>query len=83
MQCADKFNEYHCHSKDQLSPLVQTYCTQLEQCLQRSMTGQQTKIAVGVYGEIINAFIEPLTLKSMVNCRLSTVNSFHLIKYMS
>ncbi|KAI9498240.1 Di-sulfide bridge nucleocytoplasmic transport domain-containing protein [Zychaea mexicana] len=66
MQCAQKYRENQCDLYAH-QPFFGTFCNQWEQCMKRDLRGiGRAKITMTVYGELINALVEPLTVKAML-----------------
>ncbi|KAI8142625.1 Di-sulfide bridge nucleocytoplasmic transport domain-containing protein [Fennellomyces sp. T-0311] len=66
MQCAQKFRDNQCDLYAH-KHFFGSFCNQWEQCMKRDLRGVgRAKLTMTVYGEMINALVEPLTFKAML-----------------
>ncbi|KAI9476212.1 MAG: Di-sulfide bridge nucleocytoplasmic transport domain-containing protein [Benjaminiella poitrasii] len=67
--CHQNYVNHHC-GPELKGAIWQSFCDEWDRCrnYRASMEGK-TKIAAQVFGELMNGFVEPLSLKAMVNIR--------------
>lgn len=64
--CAREFKENKCE-RDSRVPAMETVCNSWEKCMQRDpYKVGRSRLSAGVFAEIVNSFIEPISLKSIV-----------------
>ena len=68
--CAREFKENKCERGSRV-PAMETVCNNWEKCMQRDpYTVGRSRLSAGMFAEIVNGFIEPISLKSMVRKNL-------------
>ena len=64
--CAREFKENRCE-RDTRVPAMETVCNNWEKCMQRDpYKVGRSRLSAGMFAEIVNSFIEPISLKAMV-----------------
>ena len=64
--CAREFKENKCE-RDSRVPAMETVCDNWERCMQRDpYKVGRSRLSAGMFAEIVNSFIEPISLKAMV-----------------
>lgn len=64
--CAREFKENKCE-RDSRVPAMETVCNRWEKCMQRDpYKVGRSRLSAGMFAEIVNSFIEPISLKAMV-----------------
>ena len=77
--CAREFKENKCE-RDSRVPAMETVCNNWEQCMQRDpYKVGRSRLSAGMFAEIVNGFIEPISLKAIV-CSFSSTLSFAALK---
>ena len=70
--CAREFKENKCE-RDSRVPAMETVCNNWEQCMQRDpYKVGRSRLSAGVFAEIVNSFIEPISVKAIV-CLFSSI----------
>ena len=73
--CAREFNENKCE-RDSRVPAMETVCNSWERCMQRDpYKVGRSRLSAGMFAEVVNSFIEPISLKAIVRLlpRLSSL----------
>ncbi|KAI9271614.1 Di-sulfide bridge nucleocytoplasmic transport domain-containing protein [Phascolomyces articulosus] len=66
LQCTQSYQENQCDLYGH-QPFFGTFCNQWFACMNRDLRGVgRAKIMMTVYGELVNALVEPLTIKAML-----------------
>lgn len=77
--CAREFKENKCE-RDSRVPAMETVCNSWEKCMQRDpYKVGRSRLSAGMFAEIVNSFIEPISLKAIVRS-FSSVLSFASLK---
>ena len=64
--CAREFKENKCE-RDSRVPAMETVCNNWERCMQRDpYKVGRSRLSAGMFAEIVNSFIEPISLKAIV-----------------
>lgn len=64
--CAREFKENRCE-RDSRVPAMETVCNNWEKCMQRDpLKVGRSRLSAGMFAEIFNSFIEPISMKAMV-----------------
>jgi len=64
--CAHEFKENRC-DRDSRVPAMETVCNNWEKCMQRDpLKVGRSRLSAGMFAEIFNGFIEPISLKAIV-----------------
>ena len=64
--CAREFKENRCE-RDSRVPAMETVCNNWERCMQRDpYKVGRSRLSAGMFAEIVNSFIEPISLKAIV-----------------
>lgn len=64
--CAREFKENKCE-RDSRVPAMETVCNSWEKCMQRDpYKVGRSRLSAGMFAEIVNSFIEPISLKAIV-----------------
>lgn len=64
--CAQHFKENRCE-RDSRVPAMETVCNNWEKCMQRDpYKVGRSRLSAGMFAEIFNSFIEPISLKAIV-----------------
>ena len=64
--CAREFKENKCE-RDSRVPAMETVCNNWEKCMQRDpLKVGRSRLSAGMFAEIFNSFIEPISMKAMV-----------------
>lgn len=64
--CAREFKENKCE-RDSRVPAMETVCNRWEKCMQRDpYKVGRSRLSAGMFAEIVNSFIEPISLKAMI-----------------
>lgn len=64
--CAREFKENKCE-RDSRVPAMETVCNNWEKCMQRDpYKVGRSRLSAGMFAEIVNSFIEPISLKAIV-----------------
>ena len=64
--CAREFKENKCE-RDSRVPAMETVCNNWEQCMQRDpYKVGRSRLSAGMFAEIVNSFIEPISVKAIV-----------------
>ena len=64
--CAREFKENKCE-RDSRVPAMETVCDNWEQCMQRDpYKVGRSRLSAGIFAEIVNSFIEPISVKAIV-----------------
>ena len=70
--CAHEFKENRCE-RDTRVPAMETVCNNWEKCMQRDpLKVGRSRLTAGMFAEIFNGFIEPISLKAIVRIILPT-----------
>lgn len=70
--CAREFKENKCE-RDSRVPAMETVCNNWEKCMQRDpYKVGRSRLSAGMFAEIVNSFIEPISLKAIVRSHLPT-----------
>lgn len=70
--CAREFKENRCE-RDSRVPAMETVCNSWEKCMQRDpYKVGRSRLSAGMFAEIVNSFIEPISLKAIV-CSFSSL----------
>lgn len=65
--CAREFKENKCE-RDSRVPAMETVCNSWERCMQRDpYKVGRSRLSAGMFAEIVNSFIEPISLKAIVS----------------
>lgn len=65
--CAHEFKENRC-DRDSRVPAMETVCNSWEKCMQRDpLKVGRSRLSAGMFAEIFNGFIEPISLKAIVS----------------
>ena len=73
--CAREFKENKCE-RDSRVPAMETVCNNWEQCMQRDpYKVGRSRLSAGMFAEIVNSFIEPISVKAIVCLFSSTLFS--------
>lgn len=73
--CAREFKENKCE-RDSRVPAMETVCNNWEKCMQRDpYKVGRSRLSAGMFAEIVNSFIEPISLKAIVRSLPSTLAS--------
>lgn len=73
--CAREFTENKCE-RDSRVPATETVCNSWEKCMQRDpYKVGRSRLSAGLFAEIVNSFIEPISLKTIV-CSFSSTLFF-------
>lgn len=65
--CAHEFNENRCDRASRV-PAMETVCNNWEKCMQRDpLKVGRSRLSAGMFAEIFNGFIEPISLKAIVS----------------
>lgn len=71
--CARQYTENKCAPETRV-PAMETVCTNWEKCMNRDTRAlSRAKISVGMWAEIFNSFVEPISWKTMV-CSMLTLH---------
>lgn len=66
--CAHGFNENRCDRASRI-PAMEMVCNNWEKCMQRDpLKVGRSRLSAGMFAEIFNGFIEPISLKAIVGC---------------
>ncbi|KAI7858545.1 Di-sulfide bridge nucleocytoplasmic transport domain-containing protein [Circinella umbellata] len=67
IQCFKKYQENQCDLYGH-QPFFSHFCNQWQQCMNRDLGAgiARTKMIMMAYGEMVNALVEPLTIKAML-----------------
>ncbi|KAL9073682.1 MAG: hypothetical protein Q9161_002720 [Pseudevernia consocians] len=64
--CAREFKENKCE-RDSRVPAMETVCNNWEKCMQRDpYKVGRSRLSAGMFAEIVNSFIEPISLKAII-----------------
>ena len=64
--CAREFKENRCE-RDSRVPAMETVCNNWERCMQRDpYKVGRSRLSAGMFAEIVNSFIEPISIKAIV-----------------
>ncbi|KAF6221755.1 hypothetical protein HO133_001723 [Letharia lupina] len=64
--CAREFQENKCE-RDSRVPAMETVCNSWEKCMQRDpYKVGRSRLSAGMFAEIVNSFIEPISLKAII-----------------
>ena len=78
--CAREFKENKCE-RDSRVPAMEMVCNNWEKCMQRDpYKVGRSRLSAGMFAEIVNSFIEPISLKAIVR---SSSSAFYLARFMS
>lgn len=77
--CAHEFKENRCERETRV-PAMETVCNGWERCMQRDpYKVGRSRLSAGMFAEIFNSFIEPISLKAIVSLlSLSSALNIHL-----
>ena len=76
--CAREFKENKCE-RDSRVPAMETVCNNWEKCMQRDpLKVGRSRLSAGMFAEIFNSFIEPISMKAMVRLTNNHPLSFPL-----
>ena len=68
--CAREFKENRCE-RDSRVPAMETVCHNWEKCMQRDpLKVGRSRLSAGMFAEIFNSFIEPISMKAMVRSEI-------------
>jgi hypothetical protein len=74
--CAREFTNNGCHKKDVLPPALVPVCENWDTCMKRDPASVgRAKISAHTFAQILNSFIEPISVKAMVCCHVRWLRS--------
>ena len=72
--CAREFKENRCE-RDSRVPAMETVCNNWERCMQRDpYKVGRSRLSAGMFAEIVNSFIEPISMKAIVRSFFPTLS---------
>lgn len=77
--CAHEYKENRCDRESRV-PAMESVCNSWEKCMQRDpYKVGRSRLSAGMFAEIFNSFIEPLSMKAIVVTVASILSGFALI----
>ena len=79
--CAREFKENKCE-RDSRVPAMETVCNNWEKCMQRDpYKVGRSRLSASMFAEIVNSFIEPISLKAIVSSPTLSVEFLEILNH--